>query len=366
MSNSQRSLREKFLMALFGLAALTILAAVFAVSLHERATEPKFQPTLAFPFLDGRLDHITKIQVTSLDGTLTLNRRSATDWVIEEKNNYPAEVTSIRRLLIGLADLELVEAKTSRRDWYQHLGLEDPEEGGSAVRFKAYEANGELLAEVFVGMEQGLPDMNGASYRYVRLGQNPQTYLSRGQLDLGPTMDVWANLDFLTLERARYQSVTSVPGKNSEERRGFTASRATPEAYNFTLEKMPLGYQPTAPGIANGVGSALASMSIMDVTSAADLSFADATELYYRTFDDIQIEVKVADIDNQYWLQMAARDVRPEGAPAPIDAAAEAARQDLIAALNGRTEDWAFKVPDWKGDQLTMTLSNMIQVKEAE
>ncbi|TNE36944.1 MAG: DUF4340 domain-containing protein [Alphaproteobacteria bacterium] len=366
MSKSARSLRENFLMVLFGLAAVTILSAVVAVGMHERSTAPAFQPSLAFPYLDGRLDHITTLRVTSLDGTLTLKRRSATNWVIEEKNNYPAEITSVRRLLIGLADLELVEAKTSRRDWYQHLGLEDPQEGGSAIRFEAFEANGELLAEIYSGMEQGLPDMNGASYRYVRLGQNPQTYLSRGQLDLGATVDVWANLDFLTLERARYQSVVSTPGAGAGDSRGFTASRATPEDYNFALQGVPLGFEPTAPGIANGVGSALSSMSILDLASADDLNFESATKLQYRTFDDIEIEVMVAEIGNQYWIQIAARDVRPEDAPEPVDAAAEAERQGFIKSLNDRTKDWAFKVPDWKGDQMVMTFSSMIQVKEAE
>lgn len=358
----QQNAREKFLKVLTLMAGAVVVAATLSVSLQDRAVAPQFEPKLAFPAFDGRLADISSFVVHSKEHVLTLSLGADGAWSIDEKQGYPVKMDSLSRLAIGLADLELVARKTSRVDWYHYLGLGDPATGGDGIRFQALASSGEVLADVVTGMEQGLPDMNGETFRYIRLGEDPQTYISRGQIDLGSGIDEWGDLDVFSIERPRFMSVTSSPGKIGLGARGFSASRLTPNTYNFELAGVPLGYEVTSPGIANGVGSALASMNFLDVKPESEIDFSGANHLTYLTFDDVQIDVDLTRQEEAYWVRFEALDGRAHESEVEVSEDGEADREILIATLNARGKGWAFEVPNWKGDQMAMSLTAMIQI----
>ena len=59
----------------------------------------------------------------------SISRRSTDSWAVVEKGNYPAAQGKMRQLLLGLADLTLVEPKTERPELFARLDLDDPANG---------------------------------------------------------------------------------------------------------------------------------------------------------------------------------------------------------------------------------------------
>jgi hypothetical protein len=328
-----------------------LMAAVVSLSMQRTSTSSQFDGRLAFPSFESQLDSVSSFKVVSSEGTLTLHLSDSGEWVVQERNNYPADLDSVRRLALGLADLELIEPKTARADWHVHLGLDDPTGGGAGTRFQALGGE-DVLADVVAGTEQGLPDLNGATFRYVRLGEDSQTYLARGQLDLGSDVGSWIDLDIFSFERERIMSVTSDAGEEIEKT--FSAARATPDTYNFSLASLPDGFEPTSEGIANGVGSSLTAMTFLDVQPEEMISFAGAKSLGFETFDGLSVDVQIVRLGEDYWLKYLVSDARTE-------AVADEARTAMIDEFNLNSTGWAFKVPNWKGDQMTMALDDMIK-----
>src|SRR5260221_4360302 len=121
---------------------LAVLAAVTAVAVagagavvvqRQRATSlAKGQRVCAG--LDSRLDAARTIEIVKHDGKIVLQRRGDR-WVVPEKADYPARGDGVRKLLVALAELETVEAKTRNAELYNRLNLQDPSvEGSKAVQ----------------------------------------------------------------------------------------------------------------------------------------------------------------------------------------------------------------------------------------
>ena len=79
-------------------------------------------------------------------------------WVVVEKGNYPADEARMRRLLLGLADLTLVEPKTERPELFARLDLDDPSNGKSTL-VALQDRTGKTVAELIVGKTR--PDRLG-------------------------------------------------------------------------------------------------------------------------------------------------------------------------------------------------------------
>ena len=111
------------LAALF-IAGLAII--VFAVWLSsqrhlERATTAG---QLVLPGMEQALNSITEVPLTKGDETHTTLKKGATDWIVDERG-YPADSGKVRKLLLDLASLNVVEEKTRMPANFPQLGVED-------------------------------------------------------------------------------------------------------------------------------------------------------------------------------------------------------------------------------------------------
>ena len=71
-------------------------------------------------------------------------------WSVVEKGNYPADEAKVRRLLLGLADLTLVEAKTTRPELFPRLDVDDPS-NGKATQVVVQDRQGQVVGQLIVG-----------------------------------------------------------------------------------------------------------------------------------------------------------------------------------------------------------------------
>ncbi len=81
------------------------------------------QPVLQ-GFDTGTVNSVTEIRLSKGDGTKTTLKKGSTDWTVGERD-YPADSGKVRKLLLDLAALNVVEEKTSLPENYPALGVED-------------------------------------------------------------------------------------------------------------------------------------------------------------------------------------------------------------------------------------------------
>ncbi len=72
-----------------------------------------------FPGLTAQLAGLSEIEVASKTGTFHI-RQTDGRWVVVERDSYPADAGQVRAAGTGLADLQIIEAKTSRPELAEH------------------------------------------------------------------------------------------------------------------------------------------------------------------------------------------------------------------------------------------------------
>ena len=76
------------------------------------------------------LNDITEVRIESPKETFSIikNRES---WILPDLSNFPVSVDKIKRVIVGLAQLETIEAKTKNTELHGELGLNLPSSDSS-------------------------------------------------------------------------------------------------------------------------------------------------------------------------------------------------------------------------------------------
>src|SRR5687768_8313947 len=213
-----------------GLLAITALASIGAlvVVLERPVTGPlRTVDEPAFPTLRENPDAVAKVVLTGPDGTLTLVRETGKRWSALERYGYPVDADKLRALIVALADMRLVEAKTSMPERYARLEVEDPEQEDAKSRLLRVEsADGQVLAEVILGKRQHRLTGNQQAGTYLRRPGEAQSWLASGGVDLDTAIIDWLDEEVVDLDPARIGRIEIRP----EAGEGYVARRDEPGA----------------------------------------------------------------------------------------------------------------------------------------
>ncbi len=138
------------------------------------------------PELDLPTSEITQISVTLPDTILTLERRSLR-WFMREPVDMPADSATVTRLLNELGDLSLNNRATSNPDRYGIYGIDS-----TASTVSLTWPGG---AEDIVISRQGRDYLS----IYVRIGDDPNVYSTKGRVTVNQDMDRWRDRQILDL-----------------------------------------------------------------------------------------------------------------------------------------------------------------------
>lgn len=341
-------------------AAVLVVLAVLAQTATLAPREKAFEPRPLWPDFDQVLPDVTALEVISRDEHFTIERYD-TFWGVKERAGYPVRGELLRSTLWGLGDMKLIAPKTARADRHQALGLVAPEDGGEATHFRVL-AGGSVRLSVQMGIPEGAETLDGALRTYVRYGGEDQTWLGEGRLEAEPSLQEWLDLDILDLDARRIARVVREDGDVS-----FSVSRPDPETYNFALDALGPGEAMAGPTAANGLGRALIALTPSDVHPASAFDFSTAPSVRFETFDGLAVTLRVAQVAADTWVTIEAEAAAsgksaPDTGGAPLDGDED--RPDIaseVLQLNNRAAGWAFKIPAWKGQQLTITRASLLK-----
>ncbi|MEO7387054.1 MAG: DUF4340 domain-containing protein [Gammaproteobacteria bacterium] len=339
--------------SLLGLVGILVgLAVLFGIAQQsQRATSPA--AGLFLPGLKDELNAISRIVITGPgNSTVATLDRGADFWTVAGRNNYPADMSRIRKTLLALAEARIVEQKTADPDYYDRLGVQDlsaPSAGGVQLTL----TGGKSPIDLIIGTAQpGSPGLT-----YVRRAGEVGSWLVTAQFDLTRTSQDWIDRSLTNIPAERIQSVTiEHPGLET-----LRVSRAPGPAkpagtddnrpdgiVDFRVADVPAGRTLSYPGVANGVAGALADLKLEEVQGRDTLGTSPGKPVVARfvTTDGLTVETSA-------W-RLA------DGTRITFTASGQGTSAKEAEAINARLGGWVYTLPGYRTEQLTRRVKELL------
>jgi Domain of unknown function (DUF4340) len=322
------------------LAAITVVAAagaVLAVLSQPTATTLQLVDEPAFPSLRATPDAVAKITLTTPDASITLVRETGDRWAALERYGYPVDPRRARDLVVALADMRLIERKTAQSDHYHRLEVEDPDAADAKSRLVRLEtADGAVLAEAIIGKQRSRLTGTEPSGTYLRRPGEADSWLASGGVEIGAAVTDWLDDQIVDLNARAIRQVTIQPAG----RPAYALERTDPGS-DWHLGDLVAGETVKDDADFLGLTGALSDLRLEDVKPRDQVSWpAEWNLAEIRTFDGLEMTVRLAKIDDQYWATFDARATPPTGGAAanPGNEATEA-QPAQEAAAGGAASD---------------------------
>ncbi len=337
--------RRRRLAILAAIAVVLLLFAILALWRQSEQLAPKYAHTPLFPDLPHLARNVAHIHIAAKSGSFDVAFKPNKGWVITSPNDLPASFEQVNRTIVGMANIETLEPKTARADWLHYLGLDAPPKG-DGVLISLADQKGQALAAIIAGKSEDIGEQTGASGLFVRKPDSTQSWLAKTTLQPKSNVSDWYDKNLLDIDRARIAQTDVTPAGSP----AYTVKRDKPKDTEFKLVNVPAGRELADPGAANGVAGAILNLTFDDAKPAKGFDFSKAARLVTHTFDGLTISVQTIQQGQDYWATISA-----EAAPG------KAAAQREAQAINAKTSGWAYKLPPFKGQQLTDTLETLLK-----
>lgn len=231
-----------------------------------------------FPDLAGALAEIDEIRISRGDGSRTTLKRQADGWTVAERN-YPADARRVRDLAFALANLAIVERKTSDPANYPKLGVEAADTPTATS----------TLVEVVAG-KKSWPLLVGKSAEgsavYVRKPTEAASALAEPTLTVDPDQKRWIDRLLTDIPAAQVHDISIKPANGP----AYLLKREQPDS-ELVMSPIPRGRTPLTAMSLEGQAGALVSFNFDDVRTASSPAPAATDRATFRTFDGQVIEL---------------------------------------------------------------------------
>ena len=323
---------------------ILLVAAVVALALglwlsSQRQVETVTESgRLVLPELKGLLNSVTELRLAKGDGSKATLRKGGAEWTVVERG-FPADSTRVRKLLLDLAELTVVEEKTREPESYPQLGVEDvssPKATGTRVDI--------VTPARTLGLIVGKP--SGGKSNFVRLAGAPVSLLASPQLMPDADAARWLDRPLIDIAEGRVKEVALQPASGPP----YTVARSSAQQTDFTVSKLPKGRELSGPGAANAVAGALAALTLDDVRKAGGAG-TEPAHATFQTFNGLTVEVTGHKDGDRRFIALSAKSTGKD---------TEAEAQGVDARVAG----WEFEVPGYKYDALFRPLEDLLKKPE--
>jgi hypothetical protein len=304
------------------------------------------QATLAgdavLPGLEKSLNAVTEIRLAKGDGTRTTLKKGATDWVVAERD-YPADSGRVRKLLLDLGALNVVEEKTRNREFYSQLGVEDsdsPKAAGTLVEVITPAKSFALIVGKPAGGKSG----------FVRVAHAEPSLLAQPLISVDADPRRWIDRSVVDIGEQRVKEAFVVPAAGPS----YTATREAAQQSDYRVSPIPKGRELSSSSAADGVGSAFAALQADDLRRAPAGAAAGAPKpdhATFRTFNALELEVTGLVEGEHHFIALLARSGAKES-------------QAEADAINKRFQSWQIEIPSYKYEAMFRPLEDLLKKVE--
>ncbi len=338
-------MRPRSTAIIIGLAAASLIGAV-AVSTGQSGRTTLARGERLVPGLSERLEQVAAIEIATGGATIRLARQG-TGWVLPDLAGYPARVEAVRQALVAVAAFETIEPRTRSADLYSRLGLEDPADGRQGTRLTLRDSGGAVLADLVLGKRRSPPAAAGAApdgqqMIYLRRAGDPQTFLALGAVEIRPTMLEWAERQIANFSLNDLVRIELTPGPDHP---AYVMVKAA-GAGDLVPEAIPDGKEVKSRFEANAQGRTLEVLQFDQVVRRPATLPAPRAQGVYRYDGGLAVTLQLIEHEGALWATLSAEG---EGAE----------------THNTTWRPWLYRLPDWKRDQVTTPLDQILRDKPA-
>ena len=318
------------------IAGLAVIAFAIWLSSRRHLERDLAAGAPVLPGLQHSINTVTTVTLRKGDGTHTTLQKDVSVWRVTERG-WPGDVGKVRKLLLDLGALNIVEEKTRLPANYPQLGVEDigsPKATGTRVDVAAPSHTWSIII--------GKP--SGGKSGYVRVATAPQSLLAAPLLMVDSDPKGWLDHVLLDVPVARVRQVEEHPASGA----AFTVSREKKEQNDFAVSPLPKGRELTSAAAAEPITTALGSLTLEDVRKGGGTSDPPAARATFRTFDGLELELAGRKDGTHSLIAITARSTAKE-------TAAEA--EQLAARVTG----WEFEIPDYKYNSIFTPLEELLR-----
>ena len=333
-------MQKRGLFALFTATAIMVAVAVAALATGNAGAGRAGSDQPALPELAQQLGHVASVDIRRSDLHLTFIR-NGNDWLVRQKDDYPADSGKVRRIVLALADMTLVEPKTREPTLYPRLEVEDPVKGKSTLVTIKNEP-GAAIAALIVGKRRFDRLGEGNDGVYVRKPGDPQSWLAGGSLDFSSDTASWLSRGIVDISDTRIAKVELTQTDGTR----LMLSRAKPAA-KFTVENPPKNAKYKSDTVLGEPATALEALDLSDVQATTKLPVPKgATAASYTTFDGLTVTVELFQHDSKDWIAVTATGSGK--------GAAEAKK------IDDRVSHWVYAIPAYKAKMIGTKFADLL------
>ena len=349
----------------------------FIVSLYKDAENRRVEgERFLFPELSVSTDEnslkllneITEINVTNFNENFSIIRNEDS-WYLPNLSNFPVPLDKIKRVIVGVAQLETIEPKTKNPDLHGELGLNDIDiSTNTANKVTLINKDNSEVASILIGNDSKF----GVETRYARMPDSNQSWLVWRNFDVPKSQIDWLDDSLFTVHRTRIADIFITHPDGHEV---FIKRDSYAEQY-FKLQNLDDDTLPINPYVGNQLGSALDNVSLVDIRSKDDISFTDnAITIVYTTFDGLKIEIKNENIKGFNWVSFnASSDINlrrelPKDGPVNVGLPEMDSYNDVeeeVIELNNNFRNWVFSLKNEKHQQFYSRLEDLTKKKDID
>ena len=304
-------------------AGLIVIAFAIWLSAQRHLERATLSGDLVLPGLEHGINSVTEVRLRRADDThATLKQAQGGSWTVSERG-WPAQVSKVRKLLLDLGALNVVEEKTRLPANYPALGVEDlstPRAAGTEVAVLSPAQHWTLIVGKSSGGKSG----------YVRLAGAAQSLLAAPLLSVTADPKSWLDTALIDVPAERVSTIEEHPSEGA----GYSASRQKTDDAHFSVAPLPRGRELSGPGAADAIGAALSGLTLDDASKAPAAGAAGPRALF-RTFDGLELQVMGRKDGTRSLIMLEARAAQP-------------AAQEQAQKLQARLAGWEFEIPDYK------------------
>ncbi len=319
------------------IASIMVIVLAVWLSSNRQTARPTTAGDPVLQGLDkGAVNSVSEIRLTKGDGTRTTLKKGPADWSVGERD-YPADTGKVRKLLLDLAALNVVEEKTSTPENYPALGVEDTK-SAKATGTRVDAVTSWKTYSLIVGKS------SGAKSGFVRVASATQSLLAAPLLTLDADPRRWLDHTLIDIPQDRIKEIAVKPADGP----GYTATRANKDQSDFTVAEVPKGRKLSSPAAADPIAGSLAGVSLDDVQHTPTTAPAGVSHAVFSTFDGLKIDVAGHKEGTKTLVSFT---------PISTAQATEAEAKTLGARLRG----WEFEIPSYKYDGMFRPLEDLLE-----
>ena len=350
-------LTRKGVIMLLGVTVVVVVAAM-VIRQSEQRSNISTQGAY-FPDLLQQSNQVTKAIIKDRESTTTL-KKDGDQWRIVEKNEYPASTEKVRELVLGLARLQRLEAKTNNPELYAKLEVNDINEPESSSKLvQLMNDSDKDLAVLIVGKNKATQGGTSKRQLYVRTPGDAQSWLVEGLMPvLGNTTD-WLDKAIIKPEVGEIRSVTVDNADDS-----FVVSRESAEATDFTLQELGPDEEVESQYTVNQIAQSFKELRLEDVKSKSsfDLSSTETSRAILESFDGAQIELDIHNKGEQVFGQLHASHIESNES----DQVATGSVLEKVKQWNAIWDKWIYELPSYQVENILVKKEDLIKEESAE